>query len=96
MNRYPFTAWRLLPSFKPVEVELVKGEKWFDVQWSEDASGKSFRNSDLFGSKELAIKEGRSRLQEQQVAIDKKQANINKRLAVLDKAAMSLNKETPK
>jgi len=86
---YPYKAWTLMPSFKPVEVELVGnydsslGYQHMDVT----AKGKIyFVGQNLWPSKEAAIAAGRDQLKAQQADLDKRQERLNKRTSALDKA----------
>lgn len=90
-KEFPFKAWVLMPSFKPVEVEIVSSYKaWSNTgPYYENAKGKVYRNSELFSSKEEAIGVGRSRLEEQDADLAKRAASIAKKRAELDKAERS-------
>lgn len=84
----PFKAWVLMPSFKPVEVELVKqSQQWsnWDIWYATD-KGKTYKGDSLFASKEDAIAFGRDRLAEQEADLAKRSETIAKKRAALDKA----------
>ena len=86
---YPYKAWALMPSFKPVEVELVKSYgRWScDADWDRASNGKAYNaEHDLYHSKAEAIAAGRKKLDEQRADIAKRLERINKRAAALDKA----------
>lgn len=88
---YPYDAWVLKPSFKPVKVTLVKPYVSFNGQDYGDVvdSGMNYRLSELFPTIHEAIAAGRYRLfNEEAKAIDKLDS-IKKRRAVLDKAEQS-------
>ena len=88
-KKFPYTAWRLMPSFKPVEVEIVgtnTGPGYWKRGWPKDSKGKSHCLTDLFESRQEAIEWGRGQLNLKQAAADKVQANIDKKRAALDKA----------
>lgn len=86
---YPYKAWALLPSFTPVEVELVESYSyWGPYQdWDITQKGKAFNaKRDLYPTKAAAIAAGRKKIEEQQADIAKRLERINKRIAALDKA----------
>ncbi|MDH1236550.1 hypothetical protein [Stutzerimonas stutzeri] len=89
---YPYKAWILQPSFKPVEVELVGHySDWGSHQdWDRNQKGKAFNvKRDLYPNKAAAIAAGRKKIEEQQADIAKRLERINKRIAALDKAEKS-------
>lgn len=88
---YPYLGWILQPSFKPVQIELVKKyDSYSTVDYGDMvASGKLYRVNELFPSKAAAIAEGRARVKKQQADLDKKQASLQKRITALDKAEAS-------
>ncbi len=81
---FPYTAWVLMPSFKPVEVTFVE-EKW--ASWHATAQGKRYHANNIHPTKAAAIAWGLADLARQQATIDKKQENLNKRRAALEKAS---------
>jgi hypothetical protein len=84
---YPYKRWRLMPSFKPVEVEIVRASEGYWKRGNPiDSKGKVYERSELFDSKADAIAFGRSQLANQQADIDKRQAKLDKKRAQLDKA----------
>lgn len=83
VREFPYKAWALQPSFKPVEVEIVE-RTWGG--WVKASNGKQHLPSALSTTKAGAIAFGRSRLREQETDLQKKLANIEKRRAALDKA----------
>lgn len=82
---YPYQAWVLTPSFAPKEVTIVEPSFWSTHGWVPTISGKHYHESEVFDSKELAIKGGWSRLEDQETAIQKKIDSINKKKSVLTK-----------
>jgi hypothetical protein len=60
---YPFIGWRLLPSFKPVQVEIVRQHSTWNPEWLVDARGKIFVVSEICATKAEAITRGRERLE---------------------------------
>lgn len=86
--KFPYTAWVLMPSFKPVEITLVEAQRFpFSDQWHKAESGKTYAVGSIYSAKHAAIAAGHVELIKQQAALDKKQANINKRRAALEKAS---------
>jgi len=86
MKTYPYTAWRLMPSFKPVEVVLTKEYASFGKSvWDISDQGKVIEHCDIFATRDAAITEGLARLATQQIKLDKKQVNIDKRKVALTK-----------
>lgn len=85
---YPYKAWTLQPSFKPVEVELVKPYSDYGLYLRFDCTskGKPYSISELHPTKEAAIAAGREKVKEQQADLAKRQERLNKRIAALDKA----------
>lgn len=86
MKTYPYKAWILQPSFKPVEVEFVSEYRYANNKWGVLASGKHVNESSIYTSTHDAICSGRALLQKQQDDLNKKLANIDKRHRALDKA----------
>ncbi len=86
---FPYAAWVLMPSFKPVEVTFVGFyyESPLYGSWHETDDGRSYHTGKIHQSKAAAIAWGLADLAKQQAAIDKKQQNLNKRRAALDKAS---------
>lgn len=84
---YPYKAWTLLPSFKPVEVELVGRYASYSHQDYGDrtAKGKVYALGDIFLSKENAIAAGWLR-------IEKQASNLAKSLETLEKKRVALRK----
>jgi hypothetical protein len=85
-KQVPFTAWRLMPSFRPAEVTLVKSDNYWSRVGYEDANRKWFPCGELWETKAEAIAEGRRRLSDLQERIDRNQKSVDKRKAALDKA----------
>lgn len=81
---FPYTAWVLMPSFRPAEVTFVKTRFG---EWHATESGKSYHPSEIHQTKAAAIAWGLADLAKQQAAIDKMQKNLDKRRAVLKKAS---------
>lgn len=90
---YPYKAWVLMPSFKPVEVELIASYSGFwskSQSFEKTATGKVYEiGTELFPNKAAAIAAGRKKIDEQQADIAKRLERINKRIAALDKAERS-------
>ena len=90
-TKFPYTAWKLTPSFKPTEVVI---ESAYEGNWGKkevthliSGSGRYYPVCDIYATHVDAIAGGRKRLEEQEADIAKKVANIAKKRAALDKAA---------
>lgn len=85
---YPRTVWVLMPSFKPVAVEVVNpyGEFWGKDYGDVTVTGKRYALNQMHESKESAIAVGRLEIAKQYADIAKRTDNMNKRIAALDKA----------
>jgi len=86
---YPYKAWVLQPSFKPVEVELTqKSYPWSSTDYGDEtAKGKSYRTSELHPSKDAAIAAGWIAVERIQADLDKRNETLRKKRAALNKAA---------
>lgn len=86
---YPYQAWVLQPSFKPVEVTIAsKYSSFGSVDYGDVSdSGKLYHRSEICKSLEDAIALGRSKLEATRNRIAKLQASHDKKLAALNKAA---------
>jgi hypothetical protein len=86
---YPYKAWVLMPSFKPVEVEFKEAYSSYGAVRDYDISAKerAYHISEIFPSKEAAIAAGWVRIHAQEEALTKKAANLLKKREVLAKAA---------
>lgn len=80
---YPYLAWVLQPSFKPVQVEIVAD---YSGEWVKSSKGKPYHKGYLFPTKEAAIADGWKRLGAQEADLQLKLDNIAKRKAALTKA----------
>ncbi len=83
---FPYTAWRLTPSFKPVEVVIGRSYKAWDGDFLVSERGKYLRGSEVFPTKEQAVEFGRKRIAEMEAEITKREGMIAKKRAALDKA----------
>jgi hypothetical protein len=88
----PYTAWVLMPSFKPAQVELVHqypGQGWSrgPATHHGTSAGKYYSLSEIHATKADAIAAGRAKLEEMQAKINKTLAGIAKKRAKLDEAA---------
>jgi len=84
---YPYKAWILMPSFKPVEVEFVQEYRSFSESYGDVTDkGKIVRKDEIFASKEAAISAGHARLVKHRAQIAKLQLGHDKKLEVLKKA----------
>ncbi|MGI4938059.1 MAG: hypothetical protein ACRYF5_15170 [Janthinobacterium lividum] len=84
MKKYPYKAWRLMPSFKPVEVEIVNAGYY---RRERDSNGKDHMANQLFETKEEAIWAGTQLLSARRVALAKNLHLIEKRELALEKAS---------
>ncbi|MBO9679512.1 MAG: hypothetical protein J7556_14820 [Acidovorax sp.] len=86
-TNFPYTAWVLMPSFKPVQITLERisnGSTSYD-EWHKAESGKFYHTDKIHPTKAAAIAWGLADLAKQQAAINKKQENLNKRRAALER-----------
>lgn len=85
---YPYTAWVLLPSFKPKQIEITKAYGAWDGSDYGDLSeaGKLYPRAEIFESKAAAIAGGRARLAKQGADLDKKLNAHAAKVLALDKA----------
>jgi hypothetical protein len=85
---YPYKAWTLQPSFKPVEVEFTSLYRSFtgNDEWDVTSTGKSVHISEIFDRKEAAIAAGWERIHAQEAKLVKLGANLDKRRIALAKA----------
>jgi hypothetical protein len=85
--KFPYKAWRLLPSFKPVEVELVGFKDGFWCKgWPVDKKGSPHEPRSLFKTRDEVIQHGRDVVANRQAVLDKRQADLDKKRAALEKA----------
>lgn len=84
---FPYTAWRLTPSFKPVECEVVEHGRWYGTwEWRRLSTGGRSNADDIYATKADAISAGRAKVEAQEQALAKKRASLDKKIAALDKA----------
>jgi hypothetical protein len=79
---YPYKAWVLMPSFKPVEVEIVSGDRGYE----RTSKLKDYKNEAVHLTKEGAIAYGWELIAKEQAAMWKRQDRSFKRRAALNKA----------
>lgn len=85
---YPYKAWVLQPSFKPIEVTLVEAYHWLNGHRADVSdAGKHFLLKDIHPTKEAAIAYGWTQVERIQADIDKRTENLRKKRAALNKAA---------
>lgn len=86
---YPYKAWILMPSFKPVEVSFVKAYSSFSGYDYGDitSAGKTCAVNDIHATKEAAMEVGHARLEALRGKIERMQLGHDKKLAALKKAA---------
>lgn len=87
---YPYKAWTVMPSGKPVEVELVANAAYWgngtDCRWDRTETGKDYDSTKLSPTKEAAIEIEWNRLNEQETNIAKQLEKIAKKRTVLTRA----------
>lgn len=86
---FPYTAWLLLPSFKPCQVTIAKPCSGYGSMWAhlhEDEKGKTYNTNYLFSTKEECITDGWKRLSDQEAALETKFAKLRKRKETLGRA----------
>jgi hypothetical protein len=86
---YPYKAWTLTPSFKPVQVEFVSLWKTWDNPDYGDLTAtkrKVYRRDEIYETAELAIEAGYMALLAQQVKLEKMLAAVRKKREALVKA----------
>lgn len=85
---YTRTVWVLMPSFKPVAVEVVSPVYSWDGEDYGDKTvkGKRYAPCQMNETKESAIATGRYEIERMRADIAKRTETMNKRIAALDKA----------
>lgn len=86
-RKYPRQAWMLQPSFKPVEVTVVKRpypHSYPDLD--ELSTGKTEHIESLYPTKAAAIAAGREAVAKAEADLLKRRANLDKKIKSLDKA----------
>lgn len=89
-RQYPYTAWTLMPSLKPVETEFVSKYKSYS-DWDGDvtAKGKLVARANIYPTKAAAIAAGWGQIGKWEADILKRQETLAKRTAALRKAEQS-------
>lgn len=84
---YPRTVWVLMPSFKPMAVEVIEayGVSYHDYG-DVTAKGKVYAVAAMHETQEQAIATGRNEIERLRADIAKRTDTMNKRIAALDKA----------
>lgn len=87
-REYPRQVWVLMPSFKPVQVTVVKPyDSWSSVDYGDlTDAGKLYGITKMFASLDDAISAGRRGLSAQEVKIALMSEKIQKKRTALDKA----------
>lgn len=84
---YPRKVWVLQPSFKPIEVEVVKRyDGWVSDTGDQTAKGKLYSVSAMYATKTDAIASGWAKIAAMHAELELRQENINKKKSVLKKA----------
>lgn len=84
---YPYQAWMLQPSFKPVEVTITKcayAHSYSD--WDELSTGRALHINFLHPTKAAAIAAGRAAVAKAEADLVKRRQNLDKKIAQLNKA----------
>ena len=85
---YPYRAWVLQPSFKPVQIEIVaEYSSWGGHTWEQSATKKLYNSKELHESEEAAIAYGWKEVERIQTNLDQRHENLRKKRAALNKAA---------
>jgi predicted nucleotide-binding protein (sugar kinase/HSP70/actin superfamily) len=85
---YPYKAWILQPSFKPIEVTFVEPYRWLNEHRADVSdAGKYVLLKAIHPTLEAAIAHGWSEVERIQADIDKRNENLRKKRAALNKAA---------
>ncbi|MFU5132662.1 hypothetical protein ACM751_16290 [Pseudomonas aeruginosa] len=86
-TKYPYTAWVLKPSFKPVETTFTENYSDSTIygKWDKSESGKPYNVKNIFPTKAAAIAHANNELERLQADIDKRQATLDKRKAEVAK-----------
>lgn len=86
----PFKAWKLTPSGKPVEVEIVEASTFLNFPYFRLKTGRALRATEIHETKAEAIAAGFNDCDRRQKEINKTRRRLEKRIAVLKQAAASL------
>lgn len=86
-REYPYTAWVLLPSFKPVQVTLVEKNPYSFGDWDRTETGKAYYTKDLHTTKAEAITDGQRQIAKAESDLTKRRANLDKKIVALMKAS---------
>lgn len=81
---YPYKAWRLMPSYKPVPVTLVARHR-YDSGYDKDDNETNRHISNLYPSIGAAIAAGWAK-------VEKQEANLRKSAETLEKKRVALLK----
>jgi len=83
---YPYTAWRLLPSFKPVPVEIARVYADYRPEWLVTNKGTIVGVNTVYDTQADAIAAGRARLEAMSDKYRAMGVSIFKKRAALDAA----------
>ncbi len=81
---YPYKAWKLMPSLKPVEVvvfEKMAYDGWYLT--GAEGMGPHVHDSDLYESEDLAVAAGWAKVRNSRLDIAKRAEKVDKQEAVL-------------
>ena len=82
---YPYTAWRLLPSFRPTQV-AIKGQYPNHPEWLLTDTGRILGVSEVFDTRADAIAAGRAKLEAMSDKYRAMGVSIQKKTQALDAA----------
>lgn len=86
-RKYPYQAWMLQPSFKPVEVTVTESAYAHSyTDWDVLSTGKPVHINLLHPTKAAAIAAGREAVAKAEADLVKRRQNLDKKIAQLDKA----------
>jgi hypothetical protein len=87
-RQYPRKVWVLMPSFKPVEVEVVgRYASYSNYDYGDQtAKGKIYAPDAMFQTKNDAIRAGREAVAKTEADLTRRRQSLNKKIAALDAA----------
>lgn len=86
---YPYKAWTVLPSGKPVEVELVASAKYWGgstTVWDRSEKFKKYDSTKLYATKTLALITALEKLDATEEKLRRQLDRIAKKREILEKA----------
>lgn len=91
---YPRQVWVLMPSMKPVQLEVVKpySDYCSNDYGDTTATGRLYRLDQMHATLADAIAEGQAKIEASKANIAKLQASLEKRTVALNKAIQAADK----